>query len=65
MARFNLVHKYHDEVGHPGVERCLKVFKETYWFPKMRRFVSKYVHACMNSAFGKGEHGRREGFCTH
>ena len=61
MARFNLVRKHHDDIGHPGFERCLQLVKQTYWFPKMGRFIKKYVQACLSCAFGKGEHGRSAG----
>ena len=61
MARFHLLRKHHDEVGHPGADLRLKLLKETYWFPRMGRFLRKYVGACMHCAFGKGGYGRREG----
>lgn len=62
MAKFSLVRKHHDDIGHPGVRRCLALIGETYWFPKMRRFVEKYVKACLDCAFSKGTYGRGEGF---
>lgn len=34
-----LLRKHHDDIGHPGYERCLDLLRETYWFPKMARFV--------------------------
>lgn len=61
MAAFNLLRKCHDDVGHPGFEKCLSIVKRNYWFPKMRRFVKKYVSACIECAFSKGSYGRTEG----
>nr|CAI5818469.1 unnamed protein product [Callosobruchus analis] len=59
MAKFGVLGKYHDDIGHPATERCLAVLAGTYWFPKMRRFVSKYVKSCLRCA--KGQYGRGEG----
>ena len=61
MERFNLVRKHHDDAGHPGYERCLRLIKQTYWFPNMGCFVRKYVMACLSCAFSKGSQGRQEG----
>ncbi|KXZ75922.1 hypothetical protein TcasGA2_TC031710 [Tribolium castaneum] len=60
-ARFTLAHKHHDEIGHPGYNRALTLMKETYWFPKMARFMLKYVRSCLRCAYGKGDYGKAEG----
>ncbi|XP_044262773.1 uncharacterized protein LOC123010135 [Tribolium madens] len=39
-AVFSLLRKHHDDIGHPGFQRCLALIKETYWFPRMRRQTS-------------------------
>lgn len=62
VAKLQLLRKHHDEVGHIGAERCLELLRGTYYFPKMRQTVQKYVHACMNCAYAKGNYGRKEGF---
>lgn len=46
MAKFSLVRQYYDDIGHPGVDRCLGLLKQTYLFPKLGRLVRKYVQAC-------------------
>nr|CAI5854043.1 unnamed protein product [Callosobruchus analis] len=61
MAKFGVLRKYHDDIGHLATERCLAVLAGTYWFPKMRQFVSKYVKSCLRCAFAKGQYGRGEG----
>lgn len=62
MARFTLMHEHHDEIGHPGYEKCLKLMKETYWFPKISRFVAKYGKSCLQFVFTKGVYERDGGF---
>lgn len=62
MAKFNLLRRYHDDAGHLGYQRCLDLLKREYWFPKIGRFVRKYVSACLGCAFGKGEYGRAQGY---
>ncbi|KAJ8967975.1 hypothetical protein NQ317_000799 [Molorchus minor] len=62
MAKFNLVRKHHDEIGHPGFERTFELLGREFWFPKVRRFVRKYTAACMQCAFAKGGYGKG---CLH
>lgn len=61
LARWRIVQMHHDEIGHVGFKRCLELIKKDYWFPKMTRFIRKYVASCLNCAYGKGEYGRKEG----
>lgn len=62
FARFQLLRKYHDDVGHPGFDRCLNLIKDQFWFAKMTRFVKKYVNSCLNCGYSKGNYGKTEGF---
>ncbi|KAK9747057.1 Integrase zinc binding domain [Popillia japonica] len=63
IRKFNLLRMYHDDTGHPGVRRCLELIQQN-WFPKMGRFVDKYVTSCLRCALSKGEYGRKAG-CLH
>nr|CAH7763984.1 unnamed protein product [Callosobruchus chinensis] len=56
-AKFGVMRKYHDDIEHPATRRCLTVLSGTYWFPNMRRFVSKYIKSCMRCRFAKGQYG--------
>lgn len=62
LARWKIMQMHHDDVGHVGLKRCTELIKKDYWFPKMSRFIRKYVNACLYCAYGKGEHGREEGY---
>lgn len=37
----------YSDIGHVGVEKTLERLKRNYWFPKMSRFVKKYMGACI------------------
>lgn len=60
LAKYGLLKKYHDEIGHPGFDKCEQTIKAQFWFPKMTRFIRKYTNSCLQCAFGKGNHGMLE-----
>lgn len=60
-ARWKLLQKFHDDVGHVGLKRCDEAIKSKYWFPKMTKFIRKYVTSCLDCAFRKGHYGKVEG----
>lgn len=61
LARWRLVQMHHDDIGHVGLQKCMDLIKKDYWFPKMTRFIRKYVTACLHCAYGKGDYGKKEG----
>ncbi|CAB3247216.1 unnamed protein product [Arctia plantaginis] len=60
-ARWQILKRNHDDVGHYGYEKTLEGIRQHYWFGKMRRFVKKYVSACLECAHHKAPGGKREG----
>ena len=52
-ARMQICRLCHDDAGHFGFNKTLKRIQEHYWFPKMTRFVKKYVAACLKCAYYK------------
>nr|CAI5831076.1 unnamed protein product [Callosobruchus analis] len=61
-ARFNILRKYHDEVGHLGYKKCESLIKNKFWFQGMTKFIKKYVYACLDCAYKRSQYGRKEGF---
>lgn len=59
--RWQILKRNHDDIGHFSFDKTLSRIKSTYWFPKMRRFIKKYVSACLECAHHKAAGGRREG----
>lgn len=60
-ARMQICRLCHDDAGHLGVEKTLERIKRNYWFANMRRFVTKYVNACLNCAYYKYTAGKKQG----
>lgn len=52
-ARWQICRANHDEIGHLGYAKTLERIQDTYWFPKLRKFVKKYVAACLECAYNK------------
>ena len=62
MSRWDIVKMCHDDQGHFALEKTLEKIRENYWFKGMRRFVAKYVKACLNCLYYKSKSGRKPGF---
>lgn len=52
-ARWQICKMNHDDLGHFGYTKTLERVQSKYWFPKLRKFVKKYVAACINCAYTK------------
>lgn len=61
-ARWQICRQNHDDIGHFSLEKTLSKIKKDFWFPKMKKFVSKYVKACVHCAYGKDTSGKKEGY---
>lgn len=59
-ARMQICKLCHDDAGHLAVEKTLERIKRNYWFAGMRRFVTKYINACLNCAYYKHATGKRQ-----
>ncbi|KAK2577920.1 hypothetical protein KPH14_011865 [Odynerus spinipes] len=60
-ARMQICRLCHDDAGHLSVEKTLERIRSNYWFAGMRRFVTKYVQACLNCAYYKNVKGKKQG----
>lgn len=58
-VRWQILKQCHDDIGHFAFDKTLSKIKETYWFPKMRRFVKKYVESCLECAYAKSSLSRK------
>lgn len=59
-ARMQICRLCHDDAGYLGVEKTLERIERNYWFAGMRRFVTKYINACLNSAYYKHTADKRQ-----
>lgn len=53
---------HHDNMGHFSIEKTLKNIRSNYWFPRMKKYVSRYISACLQCAYNKVPSGKKEGF---
>ncbi|CAH2008335.1 unnamed protein product [Acanthoscelides obtectus] len=61
-CRWQICRLCHDENGHFGLKKTLKKIQESYWFAGMRRFVKKYVGACLNCLYYKQPSRKKQGY---
>lgn len=61
-ARWQICRLNHDEIGHFGTAKTLERIQSNYWFPKMAKFVKKYVSACLHCAYNKDNNPTKQGF---
>lgn len=59
--KWRVVRDAHDEMGHYGEEKTLKILQRYYWFPRMKQYVKKYLKSCVECAYHKIPGGKREG----
>lgn len=61
-ARFQVCRSNHDDIGHLGETKTIEKIQAQYWFPKLRKFVKKYVRSCIQCAYNKdNEKNKRTG----
>lgn len=60
-ARFQLCKLNHDDIGHFSIEKTLNKISKDFWFPKMKKFIKKYVRSCLECAYSKEPAGPKEG----
>ncbi|XP_071652503.1 uncharacterized protein [Temnothorax longispinosus] len=54
----NILYKYHDEMGHLGVEKTVNNIMRNYWFPNLKYKVEDHIKNCLKyrgSAFTSQE----------
>lgn len=61
-ARWRICQLCHDESGHFSFDKTIDKMKHDYWFPKMNRFVKKYVSACIPCAYNKSSTTKPSGY---
>lgn len=61
-CRWQIVKNNHDDIGHFAMDKTLDRIKERHWFPKMRRYVKKYISACIPCLYHKHPGGKKPGY---
>lgn len=58
---WQIIRANHDEVGHFAVDKTVERIKSNYWFPRLKKTVTKYVNNCINCIYYKNTHGKKPG----
>lgn len=61
-VRWQILKQNHDDIGHFAFEKTLEKITSNYWFPKMRKFIKKYVDSCLECAYSKSSVNKKPGF---
>lgn len=61
-ARRTLAAYYHDKRGHLATEKTVKALSDFYWFPRMRKYIQRYISSCLECLYNKTPTGKQEGF---
>lgn len=60
----SVLFKYHDELGHMGVEKVHDIVSKTYWFPKLRKKIADHIQTCSKCIAYNPSRGKTEGKIT-
>lgn len=60
-VRWQIMKSNHDDIGYFSFDKTYDKIKATYWFPKMRRFIKKYVESCLECAHAKAPVAKKAG----
>lgn len=64
-ARWQICRANHDDVGHLGIAKTTERIQKLFWFPKLRRFVQKYVKSCIQCAYNNDNASRHKTGLLH
>ena len=53
---------FHDEAGHPGVQRTIQAVTRYFYWPNMSRFIYQFVSSCTACQAAKGSNRLPAGF---
>lgn len=59
--RWRIAKYCHDDIGHYGLEKSLSRVEQTFWFPRMRKYMKEYIAACVECCYNKAKGGKHEG----
>lgn len=57
----SVIHKYHNEMSHVGVEKTIRNVLDSYWFPEMKAKIEKHIRCCLKCVAFTPNSGRSEG----
>nr|CAI5866723.1 unnamed protein product [Callosobruchus analis] len=61
-CKWQVVKANHDDIGHFAFDKTVDRIRKTYWFPKMNRFIRKYISSCLPCLYHKERGGKKLGY---
>ena len=58
----SILNKYHDEIGHVGIDKTTDLISKSYWFPKIREKVASHIQNCLKCIVYSSKQSKEEGF---
>lgn len=58
----HVLYKYHNELGHVGIEKMVEVISKSYWFANIRAKAKLHIENCLKCIAYSAKHGKEEGF---
>lgn len=56
-----VLHKYHNNFRHFGIDKTYAVLLEMYWFPKMKKKIKSHINNCIKCLAFTNNSGKTEG----
>jgi hypothetical protein len=58
---WHVIRANHDDVGHFAVDKTVERIRSKFWFPRLKKTVTKYIKNCLNCIYYKNIHGKKPG----
>ena len=55
-----ILRNYHDKFSHAGINKCIDVLKERYYWPSMEKDVINHIKSCTSCNLVKDKNGRQK-----
>lgn len=58
----HVMYKYHNEMGHVGINKVVELIGKSYWFPHIASKVKNHIGNCLNCIAFSAKSGKIEGY---
>lgn len=58
----HVLYKYHNELGHIGIDKMIDTILKSYWFPNIKAKAKQHISNCLKCIAYSAQSGKNEGF---
>lgn len=58
----NVMYKYHNSMGHLGIDKVQSIIKSSYWFPNIKQKIENHIRDCLKCIAFSPNSGKIEEF---